>query len=90
MSYPRGTSQRASMWLEHTRRRGWRAVAAVETDADVHAEREGRTLPEDGELATAPLIRLPTATAEHPTSGGSSRWCGDCTGWGFPARRSAG
>ncbi|MDQ1320250.1 MAG: N-acetyltransferase [Actinomycetota bacterium] len=57
MSYPRGTeSQRASMWLEHTRRRGWRAVAAVETDADGHAEREGRTLPEDGELATAPLI----------------------------------
>ncbi len=32
MSYPRGTeSQRAAMWLEHTRRRGWRAVAAVQT-----------------------------------------------------------
>jgi len=33
MRYPRGTeSQRASMWLEHTRRHGWKAVAAVETD----------------------------------------------------------
>lgn len=31
MRYPRGTEdQRASMWLEHIRRRGWRAVAAVE------------------------------------------------------------
>ena len=29
MRYPRGTEgQRASMWLEHTRRRGWKAVAA--------------------------------------------------------------
>ncbi len=31
MRYPRGTEdQRASMWLEHTRRDGWKAVAAVE------------------------------------------------------------
>ena len=31
MRYPRGTEeQRASMWLEHTRRQGWKAVAAVE------------------------------------------------------------
>lgn len=31
MRYPRGTeAQRASMWLEHTRRKGWTAVAAVE------------------------------------------------------------
>jgi ribosomal protein S18 acetylase RimI-like enzyme len=33
MRYPRGTeNQRESMWLEHMRRRGWKAVAAVETD----------------------------------------------------------
>lgn len=33
MRYPRGTEdQRASMWLEHTRRPGWKAVAVVETD----------------------------------------------------------
>lgn len=32
MRYPRGTEeQRASMWLDHTRRKGWRAVAAIET-----------------------------------------------------------
>lgn len=32
MGYPPGTeSHRAAMWLEHTRRRGWQAVAAVET-----------------------------------------------------------
>jgi ribosomal protein S18 acetylase RimI-like enzyme len=31
MRYPRGTEdQRSSMWLEHTRRDGWKAVAAVE------------------------------------------------------------
>ena len=31
MRYPRGTEdQRASMWLEHIRRRGWKAVAAIE------------------------------------------------------------
>lgn len=34
MRYPRGTEgQRAAMWLEHTRRHGWKAVAAVETDS---------------------------------------------------------
>jgi ribosomal protein S18 acetylase RimI-like enzyme len=34
MRYPRGTEeQRASMWIEHTRRLGWRAVAAVDTPA---------------------------------------------------------
>lgn len=33
MSYPHGTeNQRAPMWLEHTRRDGWRGVAAVRTD----------------------------------------------------------
>src|ERR1700712_4091286 len=33
MRYPRGTEdQRAAMWLEHTRRRGWTAVAAVESE----------------------------------------------------------
>jgi hypothetical protein len=35
MRYPRGTEdQRASMWLEHTRRVGWTAVAAVEAPED--------------------------------------------------------
>ena len=35
MRYPKGTEdQRASMWMEHSRRRGWRAVAAVEVADD--------------------------------------------------------
>lgn len=35
MRYPRGTEdQRASMWLEHTRRPGWRAVAVLEVGGD--------------------------------------------------------
>jgi ribosomal protein S18 acetylase RimI-like enzyme len=34
MRYPRGTeNQRAAMWLEHIRRHGWQAVAAVEVAA---------------------------------------------------------
>lgn len=48
MRYPRGTeSQRAPMWLEHTRRAGWRAVAAV----------EARTAaPTEEDVAVAPLL----------------------------------
>jgi ribosomal protein S18 acetylase RimI-like enzyme len=53
MRYPRGTEdQRASMWLEHTRRRGWKAVAAV--DATPGAEEDGATGPTD--FSTAPLL----------------------------------
>ena len=51
MRYPRGTeSQRASMWLEHTRRRNWRAVAAV--DADTGAGE----IPTAEHLAVAPML----------------------------------
>ena len=40
MGYPPGTeSQRAAMWLDHTRRSGWRAVAAFGAD-DSGAGRE--------------------------------------------------
>ncbi|MCZ8382776.1 GNAT family N-acetyltransferase [Mycobacterium sp. CPCC 205372] len=50
MHYPRGTEeQRASMWLEHTRRHGWKAVAAVDTADD------SPTPPPD-ELQAAPLL----------------------------------
>ncbi len=45
MHYPRGTEEnRASMWLEHTRRRGWKAVAAV------HLDESGDTDPADAPL----------------------------------------
>ncbi len=51
MHYPPGTeNQRAAMWLEHTHRRGWKAVAAVET-----ASRPGDT-PSAAELSNAPLL----------------------------------
>jgi len=54
MRYPRGTEgQRAAMWLEHTRRQGWKAVAAVET------ETTGTTEPPSAEaVATAPLLGI--------------------------------
>ncbi len=51
MRYPRGTqAQRASMWLEHTRRRGWKAVAAVESATAVDA------IPTDADVSMAPLL----------------------------------
>jgi ribosomal protein S18 acetylase RimI-like enzyme len=51
MRYPRGTeNQRAAMWLEHTRRRGWQAVAAVEA-----ATQAGAT-PSAAQLSSAPLL----------------------------------
>ncbi len=58
MRYPRGTeNQRAGMWLEHTRRRGWKAVAAVEVTADdANAHNPGG--PAEAELRTAPLVGI--------------------------------
>lgn len=53
MRYPRGSeSQRATMWLEHTRRRGWKAVAAVETDSTAGEE------PTSAQLDAAPLLGI--------------------------------
>jgi ribosomal protein S18 acetylase RimI-like enzyme len=52
MRYPRGTeNQRAAMWLEHIRRRGWQGVAAVEAEA---AEGPGGHPAAD--LSSAPLL----------------------------------
>ncbi|MCG7597769.1 GNAT family N-acetyltransferase [Mycobacterium sp. C3-094] len=49
MHYPRGTEEhRASMWVEHTRRRGWKAVAAVQTSDD----------PGEAELTDAPMLGI--------------------------------
>lgn len=42
MGYPPGTeSQRAAMWLDHTRRTGWRAVAAFQDNKDNEAGHVG-------------------------------------------------
>jgi ribosomal protein S18 acetylase RimI-like enzyme len=54
MRYPRGTEeQRASMWLEHTQRRGWKGVAAVEVP-----DRDGsdQPPPDSFVLVSAPLL----------------------------------
>jgi ribosomal protein S18 acetylase RimI-like enzyme len=51
MRYPRGTEdQRASMWLEHTRRTGWKAVAAVEAPEPADTGAAGP------ELSAAPIV----------------------------------
>jgi len=57
MRYPRGTEdQRASMWLEHTRRYGWKAVAAVEAP---DRSRLGDSPDRSAEaLAAAPLLGI--------------------------------
>ena len=52
MRYPRGTeNQRAAMWLEHIRRRGWQVAAVVEAEAA-----EGGEVPPAPELSNAPLL----------------------------------
>jgi ribosomal protein S18 acetylase RimI-like enzyme len=51
MRYPRGTEdQRASMWLEHTRRTGWKAVAAVEVPDSADSGAAGP------DLTVAPIV----------------------------------
>jgi len=57
MRYPRGTEeQRASMWLEHTSRPGWKAVAAVETEADDATN--GDAPASEADLADAPIVGI--------------------------------
>lgn len=52
MRYPRGTEeQRAPLWLEHTRRHGWKCVAAVETTGD-------EVTPGNTALLAAPLLGI--------------------------------
>ncbi|OBH25659.1 acetyltransferase [Mycobacterium sp. E342] len=57
MRYPRGTeNQRAAMWLEHIRRRGWRGVGVVETEAAEPASDADAPIPSPTELSNAPLL----------------------------------
>ena len=58
MRYPRGTvNQRAAMWLEHIRRRGWQGVAAVETPNGAPKEEpKEEDVPSSVELSDAPLL----------------------------------
>ncbi len=57
MGYPPGTeSQRAAMWLDHTRRRGWRAVAAFgDSDEDGIGEIDAQA-PSPAEVGGARLL----------------------------------
>jgi len=72
MRYPRGTEeQRASMWLEHTRRRGWKAVAAVELP-----DLDGPVRPRDpasGDTAT-PLSAAPIIGVAYGYCGAPDQW----------------
>ncbi|MCV7225077.1 GNAT family N-acetyltransferase [Mycolicibacterium komossense] len=58
MRYPRGTEeQRASMWLEHSRRNGWKAVAAVCVDDPSEPHGAGPADLDSGtDIADAPLL----------------------------------
>lgn len=54
MRYPRGTEQqRAAMWLEHIRRRGWQGAGVVEAGGP---DDEGAPMPSAEDLTSAPLL----------------------------------
>ena len=64
MRYPRGTEdQRASMWLEHTRRTGWKAVAAVEVPD-----------PADSGAGSAELTAAPIVGVAYGYCGAPDQW----------------
>jgi ribosomal protein S18 acetylase RimI-like enzyme len=66
MRYPRGTEkQRAAMWLEHLRRRGWQGVAAVETDEAAAG---------DGVASGAPLSEAPLVGVAYGYPGAAGQW----------------
>src|SRR5258705_10777848 len=69
MRYPRGTEdQRASMWLEHTRRQGWKAVAAVEVP-----DQHDLTDSPGAALAPAPMLGGAYGYCGAPGPGGQQQ-----------------
>ncbi|TPW90749.1 GNAT family N-acetyltransferase [Mycolicibacterium fortuitum] len=69
MRYPRGTEeQRAALWLEHTRRAGWKCVAAVEAPDPDPASGPGRH-PDNATLLDAPLLGI-----AYGYSGAPDQW----------------
>jgi ribosomal protein S18 acetylase RimI-like enzyme len=57
MRYPRGTvNQRAAMWLEHIRRRGWQGVAAIETSEEADPKKETPTVSTRPKSNDPPLL----------------------------------
>lgn len=64
MRYPRGTEeQRAALWLEHTRRAGWKCVAAVEANPRA-----------DGGCPEAELLDAPLLGIAYGYSGAPDQW----------------
>lgn len=65
MSYPRGTAaQRAPMWLDHSRRPGWRAIAVVAASAGADA----------GSLSTGELLDAPLLGVAYGYCGSADQW----------------
>lgn len=57
MRYPPGTeNHRAALWLEHTRRRGWQAVAALDVDEAAATAAAGVGPERPADLRGAPLL----------------------------------
>ncbi|MDT5409123.1 MAG: hypothetical protein QOG14_1343 [Mycobacterium sp.] len=80
MHYPPGTeNQRAAMWLEHTRRRGWQAVAAVEVEAS------GVSAPSSDELSDAPLLGVAYGYCGAPDQWWQQQVVAGLKRSGFPA-----
>jgi ribosomal protein S18 acetylase RimI-like enzyme len=84
MLYPPGSEhQRASMWLEHTRRRGWQAVAAVEVDA------EPQQTPSAGQLSNAPLLGVAYGYCGAPDQWWQQQVVSGLQRGGFPGQEIA-
>ncbi|WP_217159259.1 GNAT family N-acetyltransferase [[Mycobacterium] fortunisiensis] len=67
MRYPRGTEeQRAALWLEHTRRAGWKCVAAVALDLDED--------PDGGVPATTDLLDAELRGIAYGYRGAPDQW----------------
>jgi ribosomal protein S18 acetylase RimI-like enzyme len=80
MRYPPGTeNQRAAMWLEHTRRRGWQAVAAVEVEAPAGSA------PSPDELSDAPLLGVAYGYCGAPDQWWQQQVVAGLERSGFPA-----
>jgi ribosomal protein S18 acetylase RimI-like enzyme len=80
MRYPPGTeNQRAAMWLEHTRRRGWQAVAAVEVEAP------SGSAPSPDELSDAPLLGVAYGYCGAPDQWWQQQVVAGLERSGFPA-----
>src|SRR5450755_4389710 len=81
MRYPRGTeNQRAAMWLEHTRRPGWKAVAAVEVQRAGWAAGAPEIIETDPssltgqEPAVADLSKAPILGVAYGYPGAPGQW----------------